>query len=208
MRKAIAGVWASPSMEGTLALIVTAAFFTLGGLLGCLLAFRAEGSGAEAMREYLAVFLTQARAGELASPETLSLLWRTFRWPLAAFLLGLTALGVLFLPLLSALRGFFLAFSVASFARAFGRGGVGIAFLLLGATGLVAVPVFFLLTVQGFSSSVRLAAWSGQGRRGPPYDLASLRRCGACAAALSVCALLECYLVPGWVASAAAALSL
>ena len=49
-------------MEGTLALIVTAAFFTLGGLLGCLLAFRAEGSGAEAMREYLAVFLTQARA--------------------------------------------------------------------------------------------------------------------------------------------------
>ena len=45
---------------------------------------------------------------------------RTVLIVLLALLLGFTALGLLGLPLLFAVRGFLLAFSIASFVRLFG----------------------------------------------------------------------------------------
>jgi len=167
MRRAVAGIWGSPAAEGTSALVVTAVFFTLGGLFGCLMAFRAQGGGGDALTAYLDQFLASAREGALVLPALPGLIWRSVRWPLAVFLFGFTALGLIGIPALSALRGFFLAFSIASFARAYGRLGIEVAFLLLGITGLLALPVFFLLATQSFH-----AAWS-------------LRRTGKACVALS-----------------------
>ena len=128
MRRAVAGIWGSPAAEGTSALVVTAVFFTLGGLFGCLMAFRAQGGGGDALTAYLDQFLTSAREGALVLPALPGLIWRSVRWPLAVFLFGFTALGLIGIPALSALRGFFLAFSIASFARAYGRLGIEVAF--------------------------------------------------------------------------------
>ena len=111
MRRAVAGIWGSPAAEGTSALVVTAVFFTLGGLFGCLMAFRAQGGGGDALTAYLDQFLASAREGALVLPALPGLIWRSVRWPLAVFLFGFTALGLIGIPALSALRGFFLAFS-------------------------------------------------------------------------------------------------
>lgn len=200
MRKPIAGFWWAPTIKGLSALIVTAAFFALGALMGSLLAFRAAESGADALQAYLEQFLHLAQEDSLTFPDLFPFLWHTLRWPLAAVLLGFSAFGLLGIPVLSGLRGFFLAFSTAGFARVYGRSGLMIAFLLLGIPAFVAVPAIFLLSVQSFMAACSLATRSsGQGRWELPYGREYLFRCGMCVAALVVSLLLERYLVPVWV---------
>lgn len=200
MRKPIAGFWWSPTAEGIPALVVTAAFFALGVMAGCLLAFQVTANGADALSSFLDGFLALARDGGMAQPHLFDLLWRCLRWPLAAFLMGFSALGLLGVPVLSGLRGFFLAFSAASFARAYGRSGLMTAFLLVGIPAAVAIPAFFLLSVQSFSSACVLASRSsGQGKRDIPYRREYFFRCGLCAVAFCVSLLVECYLVPSLV---------
>lgn len=200
MRKPIAGFWWSPTVKGISALAVTAAFFALGALVGGLLAFRSTESGADALQAYLDQFLCLAQEGGLDPPNLLPFLWHTLRWPLAAVLLSFSAFGLLGIPILSGLRGFFLAFSTAGFARVYGRSGLMIAFLLLGIPAFVAVPAFLLLSVQSFMAACVLAVRnSGQGKRELPYGREYFFRCGMCVAALLVSLLLERYLVPVWV---------
>lgn len=201
MRKPVAGFWWSPTAEGVSALVVTAAFFAFGTAAGCLLAFRATESGAEALSAFLERFLSSAKDGGMVFPDLIQLLWRGIRWPMAVFLLGFSALGMLGIPILSGLRGFFLAFSAASFSRAYGRAGLTVAFLLVGIPAIAAIPAFFLLSVQSFSSACAFAArGSGQGRRELPYSREYFFRCGLCAVALFLSLLLERYLVPFLVA--------
>lgn len=203
MRRAVAGFWWSPTVEEAPVLVVTATFFALGGLLGCFLALWATGSGADAMAGYLKEFLASAQEGALREPALLELVWRALRWPLAAFLLGFTAIGVLGLPLLTAARGFCLSFSIAAFAQAYGGRGLMMAFLLLGPPALVYVPAFFLLSAQSFSAACVLAGRSiGQGRRELPYHRDYFFRSGVCAMAVCLGIFTEQYLVPvlitGW----------
>ena len=180
MARTVTGLWWSPTAEGTPALVVTAAFFTLGGLAGCLLAFHATEIGTEAMAAYLDRFLVTAQAGGLNTPAIPELLWRSFRWLLAVFLLGFSALGILGIPALCSMRGFFLAFSIASFAQAYGRNGLSVAFLLLGLPGFLSVPAFMLSAVQSFSAACAVAGRSG--RRELPFHGEYFFRCGVCAA--------------------------
>jgi len=190
-----------------MALVVIAILFALGGFSGCLLAFRLEGGGMDALGDYLNVFLETAKQGGLRDPSLWELLWRVFRWPLLVLLFGFTALGLLAVPALSALRGFFLSFSIAAFARAYGAPGLRLAFFLMGISGAATLPAFFVLSVQSLIAAGRLAAASsGQGRRGLPYDSDYFLRCGVCAAALGIGIFLERFLVPAWISEAAGAL--
>ena len=124
MARTVAGIWWPPTMEGTPALVVSAAFFGLGGVAGCFLALQSASDGVAAMHDYLDRFLAAAQAGAFDLPGISETLWRSFRWPLAAVLLGFTAMGLLGIPLLASMRGFFLSFSIASFAYAYGRKGL------------------------------------------------------------------------------------
>lgn len=197
MRRAVAGFWWSPTGEGTPALVVTAAFFVLGGLVGSFLALWSAGDGIEAMTGYLSAFLAAAREGSLREPALWELVWRALRWPLAAFLLGFTALGVFCIPVLTGLRSFYLSFSIAAFAQAYGSNGLVTAFLLLGIPAIAYVPAFFLLATQSFSAACALAGRAaGQGRRELPYHREHFFRCGVCAAAVCLGVLLERYVVP------------
>ncbi len=151
-------------------LAVTAACFLLGGLVGCLLASHIGGGGQESLAAYVEGFLRAAQAGEITAPALASLVWDTVRWPLLALLLGFTALGLLGLPLLFAVRGFLLAFSIASFVRLFGGVGCLLALLVFGVSGALSVPVLFVLGVQGLLAARVLAGrvW-GDGKTPPPY---------------------------------------
>ncbi len=204
MGRAVTGFWWSPTTEGTPTLVVTAVFFAFGGLAGCLIALSVAGGGAEALQIYLESFLAAAQTGAMTTPSTVEVLWRTFRWFLAVFLLGFTALGIFGIPALVSARGFFLAFSVAAFAQAYGRRGLTIAFFLMGIPGLFSIPALFLLSAQSLHASWRLALRApGQGRRELPYHRDYFLRCGFCAAAVCFGFLLERYLVPVLVTGAA-----
>ena len=67
--------------------------FFLGGLLGCVLAFRVSGSGSEYLTLYLKQFLSSAGEGLLSPPPLLLSVWETVRWPLFVFGLSFTTFG-------------------------------------------------------------------------------------------------------------------
>lgn len=207
MRRPVAGVWDVPSAGIRPALAVIGISFFLGGLGGCILAACVEGSGGESLAAYLKGFLSAAREGTVSAPALLPLVWETVRWPLLAVLLGFTALGVLGLPLLFAMRGFLLSFSIASFVRMFGTAGSLLAFLVFGISGCVAIPTLFVLGLQSLTASRTLAGrFLGEGRR-VCYGRVFFVRCGLCACALAVGVLLEYFAVPALVSGIAGVLS-
>lgn len=196
-----------PLAEQWPALAAVSAFFFAGGLIGCIAAAHVEGGGLDSLTAYLQGFLA-AMGGEGApAPAVLPLVWTALRWPLLAVLLGFTALGLVGVPLLFAVRGFLLAFSISAFVRMFGGAGGLLAFLLFGVTGLISVPVLFVLGVQSLTAARSLAGrFLGEGRKGACYGKEYWVRCGWCAAALCVCILLEYLAVPALVSGAAGAL--
>ena len=192
--------WSTSADGSVLILAAVSASFFLGGLAGCLLAGCVDGGGQESLAAYVEGFLRAAQAGEAAPPALAALVWETLRWPLLALLLGFTALGLLALPLLFAVRGFLLAFSIASFVRLFGGTGCLLALLVFGVGGAFSVPALFVLGVQSFMTARTLAGRvRGESKAAPPYGRAYWLRCGGCAAALCVCMLLDGFAVPALV---------
>ena len=209
MHRPVAGIWDVPAAGYVPALAALAASFFAGGLVGCLVAAQVDGAAADSLAAYLRTVLNGFQTGGGSTPGAFLLLWGVLRWPLFALLFGFTALGLLGLPVLFAVRGFLLAFSVSAFVRIFGSAGVLLSFLLFGVSGLISVPVLFLLGVQSLTAARGLAAhfW-GEERRGALYGRAYFLRCGWCAAALCVCILLECFAVPALVSGAVGMLTL
>ena len=204
MRRAVGGTWSVPEERILPALIIVSASFLLGGLAGCLMSTFVGGAGQESLRAYLESFLSMAQNGGAAAPALTVQLWDILRWPVLALLLGFTALGMLGMPLLFAVRGFLLAFSIAAFVRIFGSAGCLLAFLIFGVGGGFSVPALFVLGVQGLGAARTLASrFLGEGKAPSPYGRAYFLRCGGCAAALCVCVVLERFAVPALVSGAA-----
>ena len=148
-----------------------------------------------------------AQSGAVDAPTLWSQVWDTLRWPLLALLLGLTALGVLGLPILFGVRGFLLAFSIASFVRAFGGSGWLLACLVFGIGEILSLPVLFILGVQSFLSARALAARvRGEEKGRVLWGRDCLVRCAMCGGILCVCILLEQTAVPALLSNAAAIL--
>lgn len=207
MRRTIVAAWNVPADGIVPALIILSACFVAGGLVGCLLAAQVGGAGETSLHAYLEAFLAAAQGGAVDIPALWGQIWDTLRWPLAALLLGFTALGVLGLPVLFAVRGFLLAFSIASFVRAFGGTGWLLACLVFGIGGALSLPVLFVLGVQSFLSARALAARvRGDGKGRVLWGRDCLIRCAMCGGILCVCILLERTAVPAILSGAAGVL--
>ena len=79
-----------------------------------------------------------------------------FRYPLLAFFLGFCTVGTYLLPLLCAVQGFFLAYSVCCFASALGHAGIYLAFTAFGPRVMLTLPCLLLLALQGFGNAKTL----------------------------------------------------
>lgn len=180
------------------ALVILSVSFLIGAIAGCLLAGGVAEAENGTLATYVEGYLAAARSGALTAPHLLSVLWETMRWPLLTVLLAFTALGVIGIPVLFAVRGFLLSFAVASFVRVLGGAGSILAFLLFGLTGLLTVPVLFVLGAQGFTACRILASrLVGERRRtGVPYGRGYFLRCGLCFGALAACVCLEQTVLP------------
>ena len=95
---------AAPSQMAVAGLILGAAFL-VGGVAGCLAAGWMDGEGAQALSGYLTSYFRYA-AEETPAPGFWNAVWEQFRFLLAAFVLGFTAIGVVGLPVLFGVRGF------------------------------------------------------------------------------------------------------
>ena len=174
-------------------LLFLALFFLAGVLLGQVLAGKVpDGTGGELTR-YLTDYVYLY--GQTA-PESRAF-WETvviyFRYPLLAVFLGFTSVGVVLVPVVAAVFGFFLSFSVSCFTAAFGGEGVLLALAVSGLRCAVTLPCFFLLAVPSWQASWTLASLSlGRGQRSAPvvYGRVWWLRAGLAAAVLlaGVCA--------------------
>ena len=207
MRRTIVAAWNIPTEGIVPTLIMLSICFLAGSLTGCLVAAQVGGAGETSLNAYLQAFLQAAQSGAVDAPTLWSQVWDTLRWPLLALLLGLTALGVLGLPILFGVRGFLLAFSIASFVRAFGGSGWLLACLVFGIGEILSLPVLFILGVQSFLSARALAARvRGEEKGRVLRGRDCLVRCAMCGGILCVCILLEQTAVPALLSNAAAIL--
>ena len=178
------------------ALAVLGLSFLLGGCAGCLLAGLAGGEGGRELSAYLTDYL--AAVDTMPSPGLWTVLWEQGKSLLAALLLGMTALGVLGLPLLFGVRGFFFTFSAACFCRVFGAGGVLSGFILFALPALLWAPALFLAGTQSLRSSRQLLGRAlGEERTGPVFGRpAYWCTAGLCAGLTLAGGLLEYWVVP------------
>lgn len=154
MGKKLRKKWDLPS-EQRLSLMVLAVSFLLGGGGGCLFASLSNGAGARELSGYLSGYLELAGGGEL--PRGLwPVLWGQIKIQSAATILGVTALGVVGLPVLFGVQGFFFSFSTACFCRIFGRIGLFPAFVLFALPAMLWAPALFLVGTPGFLSAQKL----------------------------------------------------
>lgn len=187
--------WDLPSEQGG-ALVLLALAFLAGGAAGCVLAALSSGADVEELSAYLTGYLALARDGSL--PRGLwAVLWGQVRYPLAAAVLSVTALGVVGLPVLFAVRGFFLSFPAACFCQVFGGRGLLPAFVLFGLPALLWAPALFLTGTPGLLSSRQLLSrFLGENRGGLPLNGGWWWRAGLCAGLVLAAGLLEYWVVP------------
>ena len=179
---------------GTLAILSIA--FLAGGILGGLFAALSGGTGGDELSGYLSSYLALAEEGERPQ-ELWPLLWGQVKYLLLALLLSLTALGIVGIPMLFGVRGFFLSFPVACFCRVFGGRGMFPAFILFGLPALLWVPALFVMGTSGYLSARQLFRRSmGEGRGGSLLNGAFWCQAGVCVSLGLAAGLLEHWIVP------------
>jgi len=192
MRRILMKVW---DVQGGSALLPSLLFlcvcFVIGAVTGSIAAANSGDSEqlASAASEYAA----------LADLTFGVVLLKLLRYPAALFLSGLCVAGAVFIPIIVAVRGFFLSFAVTAFMRLFGVPGLLYSASLFGFQCLLVLPCLMLIAAQGLLSSsllFSLAAGSGKKISGPIFGGPYFLRVLICFAVLLVCAAAETYLAP------------
>ncbi|MGI6498079.1 MAG: hypothetical protein ACOX0U_04545 [Oscillospiraceae bacterium] len=171
--------WGMTSAQSKALYLLSGCFFA-GSLLGCLLSVRASG-GEEALLTYLKQYLAAVKAGVTDAPGWLAVFWEVFRYPLACMLLSFVSAGRWMIPVIMAVRGFFLSFAVSAFVRLFGNGGLLVAVGVFLPSALVVLPCMMIWGIR------RLCMTDA-----PPSLKTVLPLCGICAAALFCAVIYEC----------------
>ena len=188
--------------EELFGLLVCVIFFLSGGIVGTFSARSLDEAGTLALQLSMAGYIGQITEGMTIAPGFWSTLWVTGRDHLLVLFLGFSLLGALCLPLVAAVKGFYLSFSIAVFIRAFGTGGWPVAFALFGLGALITIPCFFILASQAFATSSNLgktALGAGKLQAGTLYDRRYTTRIGFSALGILGAVLLELYLTPALV---------
>lgn len=147
-------------------LLVSAAFFLFGVLLGHAAAMRCAPTLGEELSRYLEELLALRAERAVSASAALETLGCFFRAPVAVFLLGFASLGVVLIPCVCALQGFSFAFSLFCFSSALGRSGFFVLVALFAARLLVVLPCTLWLGGAAMETSYALAALSlGRGKR-------------------------------------------
>lgn len=181
-----------------LRLLVLAGLFLLGVLLGVSAAGRTAETLPQELADYFDGYFRLAET-EPSGELLLSTAFAYYRYPVLAALLGFASIGVILLPLISGLCGFFLSFSVSCLTISFGKNGPLLALSVFGLRGLVTVFCFFLLAVPALGTSATLASLSlGAGRRAAPvtYGRDWWMRIGICAVILTAALCVDLWLSP------------
>ena len=189
-----------------LPLVILSVCFAGGLLLGYGLAGSQLGETGEELRRYFDGYVLLA-ARELSVAAVLRTLLCFFRAPLLAFILGFASIGVVLLPLLCAFEGFLFSFSLCCFAGTLGREGFALLLALFALRMLFVLPCTLYMSVCAMEKAKALALFcvgGGKRVRGVSYGAEYWYRFGIICVCLLIGSVLELWLVPQFLALAAA----
>lgn len=116
--------------------------------------FSVSGGENPELLDYLQQYFRLMGAENGFEPPLLDTIWDLVRWPLAAFLLGLTPVGAVGVPLIMGGRGFLLSYAATTFVRLFHLPGMVVVLAVFGVTVFLAVPTLFVVAADAFRQSL------------------------------------------------------
>lgn len=187
-----------------LGLIACGVMFVFGCIIGTICAgFIRDGTK---LNEYVSGYLSIFLNGTSARPDFFSAVIDSYKYHLMAALLGFSIIGIFFIPVLTAVRGFFLCFSISAIVRLLGAKGILLALSIFGLNTILTIPCFFILSVYAFSASLyifRLLFTKNAKGAVSPFNGKFFLHCGICLIILMISALIETYLTPQLIGFAA-----
>lgn len=148
--------------------VVLAALFLAGALAGHVYAGACGEEAGEALGAYLDGYCRLYDAGGV-EVSVASCAAMYFGYALALFLLGFSAAGVVLVPALSGVFGFFSMYTVSCFVRFYGRAGVLLALGAMAVRLVFTLPCFLMLAGAAWPLSIELFTLSfGRGKRSAP----------------------------------------
>lgn len=180
--------------------MICGALFLCGALLGAYGARFAD----QALSDYLEGWLSILKGGELSFPSFWQVLWNTVKYPLLVVFFSFSLVGVVAIPVVSAVRGFLLSFSAIVMINTYGSGAWGLVLSVLGLGSLFSIPCLFLLSAQSFGAALSLLQMvAGTQKRGilgicnRRWAFGLLLVCGV----LLLSAVVETFLLPKLIGS-------
>ena len=153
---------------GVVRLLLGALAFLGGALAGHLYAGSCGQEAWEALGQYLGDYCRLYDGGGIEI-SLLSCVVMYFGYAVLLFLLGFSAAGVVLIPALSGVFGFFTMYTVSCFVRCYGRAGAALALGAMVVRLVFTLPCFFLLAEAAWPLSTELFALSfGRGKRSSP----------------------------------------
>ena len=158
------GGWDSSVLRG----LLLAVLFLAGALAGHLYAGSCGEETWTALGQDLDDYCRLYDAGGVET-SLVSCMVMYFGYGLALFLLGFSAAGVVLIPALSGVFGFFTMYTVSCFVRCYGRSGAVLAMGALIVRLVFTLPCFLVLAGAAWPLSMELFALSfGRGKRSTP----------------------------------------
>lgn len=158
------GGWDPSVLRG----LLLAVLFLAGALAGHLYAGSCGEETWTALGRYLDDYCRLYDAGGVET-SLVSCVVMYFGYGLALFLLGFSAAGVVLIPALSGVFGFFTMYTVSCFVRCYGRPGAALAMGALIVRLAFTLPCFLVLAGAAWPLSMELFALSfGRGKRSTP----------------------------------------
>ena len=158
------GGWDPSVLRG----LLLAVLFLAGALAGHLYAGSCGEETWTALGQYLDDYCRLYDAGGVET-SLVSCVVMYFGYGLALFLFGFSAAGVVLIPALSGVFGFFTMYTVSCFVRCYGRSGAALAMGVLIVRLVFTLPCFLVLAGAAWPLSMELFALSfGRGKRSTP----------------------------------------
>ena len=175
-------------------------------LCGCIIGTIAAGFVGDGtkLNEYISGYLSLFLSGTSAKLSLFTAITDNLKYHLFSIFLGFSILGIFCIPLLSAVRGFFLSFTVSTIIRLLGSKGILLVLSIFGVNTLITIPCFFVLSVSAFSASLYLLRLSKNVKSAvSPFNSRFIMNCGICLIVLIISALIDTYLTPHLISYAA-----
>lgn len=153
-------VFTIPNSPDQIGWILIPVAFLLGGLAGHLFA----GLKSVQVEGVLSTIGTSVVGTDDSIRQALGQLWQILRVLLLAAILSFSALGVIGLPVLMAVRGFLTAYAISALVRTWGYKGLTAAAIWIGGSDLILLTLLLLIAVPGWVCAWDICSGGRAGR--------------------------------------------